>query len=1152
MITLIKKLVSGLILLSLSTVATADDIDIIDQELLINANVLFVMDLSGSMNWKLDDDKEAKGDSGDPSRLQVLRGAFQDIVADTDFDGINIGLTTFSGDAQSGVGKDKAHGIAYPVAPLIGTDAQDILSKPGFIHPDNSYMPAAGTNDTRQYLSLLSANTTLWDAGGKTPIVDALFEAARYFRGESVYWGRQIASDIRSAHPATYTGTLTQTSITVTPACTAASRVAVAKGSGGITESCTSTYVNQTRADATGGINCIVNTGNTTLCPVGVISCGLGTNCTPETNTYNRYCASNISTIAACQAANPSWHSCSTYASTSCTTNDEGITTCTSSTRVRCKEDLSLYRCDAVDNFSCDFPVESCTKCPDDTTTTTVDGTATYDSPIVDECSRNGIILLSDGFPTENQSASLVTTMIGGTYANSCDSGSADGRCGPELAEFLANEDHANGSTSIPNIDGKQNVLTYTVGLALPASSPASIYLNDIATKGNGAFVNANDRAELTAAFKQAITSITGQARTFAAPTYSVDTSTLLTHGDFVYLPLFDRGSTIWPGNLKKYRLVNGVLTDADGNAAIDASGKLIPSARDYWSAVASSDAIRSGGAANKINPATRKILTDNNNTGTAANLEVLNDSVSKSLLGNASMTDAYREDLIDYIRGENTDGSTRFHMGDIIHSKPVQLHIAGGRNIIFAGSNEGYLHAINDADGTEAFAYMPSELLVNIDKQFTGAATPKHIYGVDSPITLWIDESASVNPANIGNSILDTVDGEKAYLFFGLRRGGKSYFALEVTDPDIPALIWKNSYGSGDSWSQPVLTQLMWKPNTTPKPVLVFGGGYNEDASGIETAGGNEVFIVDAITGSQVWSTKVAEADTTLAPDTIDNAVPSRIRVIDVDRNGSVEWLYFGDTGGNLWRVDLNASNFNADTTDDNDISKATLHKFAELGGSGADNRKFFEEPDVAIFRRGGKLVATVSIGSGDRSHPLDATVNDHFFVLYDKQVLSLPTASTITKGDLKAAPVSVADVQDPTFTGWYKDLTSLDGEKVLSTAVTFQNKVLFTTFGTSSVIPDACSPSNVNQARLYIMDLIFATEDTNIQASTGEILGTPQIIFDGFESETGGVCVQGDCIRKYSVRAGKIGPIALPPLPAGSAMPDALPRVYWIDNEQ
>ncbi len=1126
MVSLIKKLVSGLILLGLSAIATADDIDIINQELLTNANVLFVMDLSGSMNWDLNSDEAPSG--SDPTRLEVLRGAFQDIVADTAFDNINIGLTTFSGDAQGGIGKGLAHGINYPVAPLIGTDAQTILSKPGFIHPDISYMPASGTMDTRQYLSLLSTNTSIWDAGGSTPIVDALYEAARYFRGESVHWGRQIASDIRSAHPATYTGTLTKTTTTITPACTASSRVSCSKGSCGSTESCTTNYVSRTRSDPSGGINCTTNTGNT--CTTTGASCGLGTNCTPETRAYTRYCDSDQDEIHDCLDDNPTWHSCTTYPHTTCTTNDEDESECETNTRVRCKEDITINRCDAADTYTCDFPKESCTKCPGDITTTDVNGTATYKSPIVEECSQNGIILLSDGFPTENQSASLVTSMIGGTYANGCDSGSADGRCGPELADFLATEDHADGSTSVPDINGIQNVVTYTVGLALPATSPASIYLDEIATKGGGAFVTANNRAELTAAFKQAIISLSGKARSFAAPTYSVDTSNLLTHGDFVYVPVFDGITAVWPGNLKKYKLVNGVLTDADGTAAVDASGTLLQTARDYWSAVASTDAVASGGAANKIDPATRKIFTDNNTTGTAANLQVLDDSVDKTLLGNASMSDVYRTDLINFISGKKLDGSPRHHMGDIIHSKPVQLHIAGGRNIIFVGSNEGYLHAINDyadetdvKNGTEAFAYMPSELLVNIDKQFTGnLSTSEHIYGVDGPITLWLDESASADYSKVGNGVLDA--NEKAYLFFGLRRGGKSYFALEVTDPDNPELVWKidnttDAYLAklGDTWSQPVVAQLKWKPHNNLKPVLVFGGGYNEDASGEEIAGGNAVFIRDVSDGSHVWSTEVAEANASLAPDKIGNAVPSRIRVLDVDRNGSIDRLYFGDTDANIWRVDLNASDYTGVAADKSDVKLAKMHKFAELGGAGSNNRKFFEEPDVAIYKQGGNFVSSVAIGSGDRTKPLDDSVNDHFFVLYDKEVLGLPTTTNmIKKVDLKAAPVSAADANDPTYKGWYKSLTTTTGEKVLSTAVTFQNKVMFTTFGTTSLVADACNPSNTNQARLYIMDLFAGAEETNIVAATGEILGTPQIIFDSLEAEDGSACKQGDCIRK------------------------------------
>ncbi len=317
-----------------------------------------------------------------------------------------------------------------------------------------------------------------------------------------------------------------------------------------------------------------------------------------------------------------------------------------------------------------------------------------------------------------------------------------------------------------------------------------------------------------------------------------------------------------------------------------------------------------------------------------------------KSLLGNASMTDAYRTGLINFIKGNNLDGTPRYHMGDIIHSKPLQLHIAGGRNIIFVGSNEGYLHAINDYDdvtnannGTEAFAYMPSELLSNIDRQFKGNLTTSgHMYGVDGPVTLWIDETNSTDYSKVGNSVLDTSNNEKAYIFFGLRRGGMSYFALEVTDPDNPQLVWKINNTSpylanlGHTWSQPVVAQLKWKPHTNLKPVVVFGGGYNEDTDGDEIAGGNAVFIRNALDGSHVWSTEIAEADSSLAPDKIDNAVPSRIRALDIDRNGSIDRLYFGDTDANIWRVDLNASNYNADTTDNDDITKAQMHKFAEL----------------------------------------------------------------------------------------------------------------------------------------------------------------------------------------------------------------------------
>ncbi|WP_299880921.1 pilus assembly protein [uncultured Cocleimonas sp.] len=1160
----LNKILATIIFAIFSTVS-ADDIDIIDSETLLNANILFVMDLSGSMKWcpgaYIRDEYCATG----PTRLDELRGAFQDIIADTDFDNVNFGLSLFSGGGQGAQGSSVAHGIRYPVSPIIGTLAQDELSKTGFVHPgtapNNSFMPDAGTYNSREYLSLFASDTSIWNAYGSTPIVDALFEAALYFRGEDVNAGKYPASDIRSAHPSTFTGAgYSTTSTTSTPSCDASTRQTCTKGSCGTSEICTATTGSTTSATDTGG--CTLQTGNRAYCGTGETSCGLGSGCVSDDYTYTKYCGTSHATISSCQAAHPTWYACETYEDTSTVVNDEGFETTTTTTQVRCKEDRTYYNCDAADNYSCPTTGESCTKCPDAVTTNEPSFSGTYKSPIIEECSNNGIILLSDGGPTENTTADLIHGKIG-TYAQGCQNAPSPGtntqvygRCGPELAKYLATEDHADGSTSVPDINGVQSVATYTVGLSLLAGSEEAEYLEEIAEDGDGTFVTANDRAGLTKAFKDAILGIAGtKGRSFAAPSYSIDTSNLLSHGNSVYVPVFDKDGVVWPGNLKKYQLIGGVLSDAAGDPAVDSSGALLSSARDMWSSVAPTDIIRSGGAANKIDADNRTILTDNGSS-TSPSLISLNTSIANSefgITGTSTADNALKSDLVKYIKGINPDDDTeRFHMGDIIHSKPVQLLKADGSKYIFVGTNEGYLHAIDDSDGTEVFAYMPQDLLPNIKRQYEKNIDGGHIYGVDSPITLWIDETGS-SPAEYGNGVLDP--GEEAYLFFGLRRGGKHYYALNVTQPATPVLIWRKQFGTGDSWSQPVVAKLKEHNKTQTTPVLVIGGGYNEDASGNQIDGGNAVFIVDAIDsttgGDIIWETPTAAKYAPNGSIATNDAVPSRIRVLDIDRNGSIDRLYFGDTGGNIWRADLNASVYDSDTSNDGNISEAKLYKIASLGGADAANRKFFEEPDIAVFRQKGGYVASIAIGSGDRTRPLDDSVNDKFFVVYDTEAFVEPTSTTaLLLSDLIDSTAITAGV---THKGWYKNLISTTGEKVLSTAVTFQNKVMFTTFGTTSITTstNGCSTSNTNEARLYILDLLSGNEDTNVVASSGEILGTPQIIFEGLQAENGGTCGKDDCVRKTIVRVGKAGPFALPAAGNASPVPDTLPRVYWFDNE-
>ena len=268
----------------------------------------------------------------------------------------------------------------------------------------------------------------------------------------------------------------------------------------------------------------------------------------------------------------------------------------------------------------------------------------------------------------------------------------ADGRCVTELADFLNTQDQS------AVVDGDNTIQTYTVGFGVDDSSDAEIFLQSLANSGGGKYFPAQDRAALVSAFKAIIDDIDVSARSFAAPVYTVDPNSMLAHSDDIYLPLFQNSSQpAWAGNIKKFKLNHaGKIIDAKGMAAIDGRGVLRPDAVDFWadnSALVTPDAnpVTGGGVANNLVPAARKLLTDN-----GSNLVALSDAnVSKASLGDTAMADAYKRHLLSYIQGFESDGVTpRFGMGDILHSKPTVISYTG-KQVLYFGTNEGYLHAI-------------------------------------------------------------------------------------------------------------------------------------------------------------------------------------------------------------------------------------------------------------------------------------------------------------------------------------------------------------------------------------------------------------------------------------------------------------------------
>ncbi len=1177
MYTFIRKLVISLSLILFSSAAMADDIDIVNQDVPIDSNILFIMDMSGSMKWALDGEYEPS-DPADNRKNTLQQALIQvlDMLDDPTLPNTNIGIMSFSGNTDRNGWNQTAGGITYPVKPINSIAGAILDGNVNFDHPDNTdnpaltYLPAASPSTTSgltsaQYIS--QKIPTTWTPFGNTPILDGLYEASRYFRGEKVRLGKRMPNDFGSAHPASYTGVVGEQPITNTDCPADDSRRYSCYGPMcNATKLCTILQDQPVECNSQACVDNLIATEPTAVCganqgPVNK-DCAVGDtfcyNATSSAECTSRLDAIDVScnegSVSACESLNPGYYNCQSVESGS----------------FSCKKNVTIYTCPA-DKFSCTKDIESCTQCPDNMIT----GEPTYNSPIKNKCDNNAIILLSDGIPTSNNSQRAVHQYIdnhGGDNQN-CGDDSSMGACGPELTRFLATVDNSvKNSAGVDTVPGKQPIITHTIGLALTDQN-AIDYLKSLASNGSGEFVKADTATELKDALYKTITA-SMRPRSFSAPTYTINTNTFLTHGDTVYVPVFDRKENggVWVGNLKKYLLKDGELygKDDSGNdaKALDSTGVFDGSVRDLWATGPSTNAVTSGGAANLLDPASRTVYTDNGSSLVSMS------TIDKSSFNAAD--NAEKDDLINFIRGEDSSGNARHFMGDIIHSKPVQMMTSATDSVIFVGTNEGFLHAINSTnggsnDGKELFAYMPKELLKNIKPQFEKQSLPNHLYGVDGQVTLYHDD---VNHNGIKES------GEEAIIYFGLRRGGKAIYAIDVTDPFSPSLKWKITNTStsftnlGFTWSQPVLAKLKYKTGagiTAPKPVLIFGGGYVNDHGGeADNSGtGANVYIVDAKTGNLLLR----------VGGSISYAIPGKVRVIDMDRNGSVDRLYFADTGGNVWRVDLNA-----DSSAPYDLSKAKLTRLAALAGSSAaEKRKFFVEPDVSVFKYNGQFALSVSLGSGMRPKPLDETVNDQFFMILDENVFNVPpsTFTTITPSDLFDAPLAqnfdiLGQLRSATGKkGWKFDFdpaaTGLKGEKVLSTALTFQNKVLFTTFGVKEISSitnngNTCGISNTNGSRVYVLDLLTGgaaldldgdgvinhSSDNSKEVTRGEILETPNVVYGDFEAQDGTACTKDDCIRPFTIQVGNAPAIAthktksLRPVPINKS----IPRVFWLDE--
>ena len=695
---------------------------------------------------------------------------------------------------------------------------------------------------------------------------------------------------------------------------------------------------------------------------------------------------------------------------------------------------------------------------------------ARYLSPITDrQCQvNNHIVLLSDGEANNNHSVDEIETLL----SASC-TGSGGEKCGLSLVRNIADTEES-------VIDSR--IITHTIGFA--ANTQANSFLNQIALQGGGGFYQADNSQELLGAFQSILKTVKDVNATFVSPGVAVNQLNRLTHKDELYFALFkpSEGSN-WPGNLKKYKIDGDTILDKNGLPAVDdGNGFFSEQAHSYWSVLTDGNDVRQGGAASKLSLA-RNLFTfsvPGPLANSANRLHENNISLTGALLNIEMLSDVItvRSNLLKWVRGvdlkdDDGDGDTsdiRLQMGDPIHSQPVIVNYSATDSAIFVATNQGFLHSFDAQTGSENFAVIPQELLGNLYEFYRENTTSNHIYGLDGDLVLRHFE-------------------DKIYLYVGMRRGGRNYYTFDITSKTNPILVHQIVGGNsgfeklGQTWSRPTVTKI--KVGETIRNVLIFGGGYdveqdNKVARSADSVG-NAVFIVDADTGALIWSASNSGADLLLGD--MEYSIPARISVIDRDNDGLADHMYVADLGGQLFRLDIH-----------NGLGRSELVSgglLADLGGDLAeDNRRFYYAPDVAQISTIDENFYAVAIGSGYRAHPLNAEIQDSFYMLKDFGIFTkdeqgdygLPE-NPFTRDDLYDATAHLLTSSDQTVVeeqgaiyanraGWLVDLGS-GGEKVLASPLILNYQVFFTTYLPASANDSLCAPPSGN-SRAYLVELI------------------------------------------------------------------------------
>ncbi len=591
-------------------------------------------------------------------------------------------------------------------------------------------------------------------------------------------------------------------------------------------------------------------------------------------------------------------------------------------------------------------------------------------APIIADCQKNFIVIVTDGFPTKDRSipAHLVDADGDGLDPGDCASiGSPDTNSNDcshhmdDIAYWMYHNDMRS------DMDDIQNVITYAIGFNIDFH-----LLQLTAQKGGGLYMSANNAADLWTSLELVMIDIINRISSGAAVAV---VSTERGDEERLYRGKFMPGT--WHGYLESF-----ALPYTDGDPALWEAGYLLMG--------------RSS--------STRNIFTglgDNMMNFTSGNAITL-----QPYMGVADPTEA--SSVIQWTRGDNIANlrnRNNWKLGDIIHSTPVVVGppsnftvdpsyqafmaaLATRTKMVYVGANDGMLHAFYAETGQEAWAFVPE------------FALPKLAAIADTAYchTYTVDLTPSVRDCKIGGSW-------KTVLIGGGRQGGAGYFALDITNPGSPDLLWQITLPHGKPFASEVEFAVI-----NNEEVALIGSGLDTDTG---RAGLYAYRVSDGqYLGGVLLSSNAAQRNKATAA-----------TAVDLDLDGNHDVCYVADLQGHVWKLEFNG------TTNPAGWNRYCLWQGAdEITGR-----------PTAAYGHGNAV--HVYFGTGAYLVESDISTRDnHIFGCIFDRLDGSEYASLVNQSG------SINDLtgQD----GWYINLENGSGERVTEPAVVVAGSVFFTTF--------------------------------------------------------------------------------------------------------